>query len=154
MTNDKNVPQDATDEEYLEPKTTLFDNDLLTSDMIAEESETEDIHYVPYFDSNEVNYGLPTQVVHPWRTVARTAIQHVSGVIVTGVVWLFASIGIDISDLSSDLVISVSVVLSLLFTGLVARVMSSHRVEDFLVKWLTPIATGVSEESKSPAAKK
>ena len=146
MTNDKNVPQDATDEVYLEPKTTLFDNDLLTPDMIAEESETEDVHYIPYSGSNEVNYGLPTQVVHPWRTVSRTAIQHLSGVIVTGVVWMFASIGVDISELSADLVISVSIVLSLLFTGLVARVMSSHKVEGFLVRWLTPIATGVSEE--------
>lgn len=104
-------------------------------------------------ESESPLHGLPTQVVHPWRTVARTAIQHVSGVIVTGVVWLFASIGIDISELSSDLVISVSVVLSLLFTGLVARVMSSSKVENFLVKWLTPLATGVSEENKSPAAK-
>ena len=148
MTNDKSVPQDAIDEVYLEPEATLFDDDLLTSDMIAEESETEDVHYIPYSGSHEVNYGLPTQVVHPWRTVARTAIQHVSGVIVTAVIWVFASIGIDISEVSADLVISISVILTLIFSGLVARVMASHKVEEFLVKWLTPIATGVSEENK------
>lgn len=149
MTNDKSVPQDAIDEVYLEPETALFEDDLLTPDMIAEESETEDVHYIPHSGSREVNYGLPTQVVHPWRTVARTAIQHVSGVIVTAVIWVFAGIGIDISEMSSDLVVSISVVLTLFFSGLVARVMASNRVEEFLVKWLTPISTGVSEEHKA-----
>lgn len=172
MTNDKSVPQDATDEVYLEPEATLFDDDLLTSDMIAEETETSDADF-DSFDANSLYddivtanelvdgtvkgstgdsegllHGLPTQVVHPWRTVLRTAIQHVSGVIVTAVVWLFAGIGIDLSEISSDLVVSVSVLLTLFFSGLVARLMATNAVENFLVKWLRPVATGVSEEHK------
>lgn len=160
MTNDKSVPQDATDEVYLEPEATLFDDDLLTPDMIAEEVETNDYDNITANelvdgtvkgstgDSESLFHGLPTQVVHPWRTVARTAIQHVSGVIVTSVVWLFAGIGIDLTGISSDLVVSVSVLLTLFFSGLVARLMATNAVENFLVKWLRPIATGVSEEHK------
>lgn len=92
------------------------------------------------------NYGLPTQVVHPWRTVVRTLIQHVSGLIVAGMIWLLASIGVDVSELGPDLIISVSVLLTLFFSGVAARVMALPQVEDFFAKYITPFATGVSEE--------
>ena len=92
------------------------------------------------------NYGLPTQVVHPWRTVVRTLIQHVSGLIVAGMIWLLASIGVDVSELGPDLIISVSVLLTLFFSGVAARIMALPQVEDFFAKYITPFATGVSEE--------
>ena len=164
MTNDNEV--------YLDPKTTLFDDDLLTPDMIAEEIKANDADFDGFdadslhddivtddqpvddtvkgstVDSESLLHGLPTQVVHPWRTVARTAIQHLSGLIVTAVVWFFTSIGIDLSEISSDLVISVSVLLTVFFSGLATRLMATNAVENFLAKWLSPIATGVSEEHK------
>ena len=90
--------------------------------------------------------GLPTQVVHPWRTVIRTLVQHVSGLIVAGLIWLLASIGVDVSELGPDLIISVSVLLTLAFSGAVARIMALPQVEEFFVKYMTPFATGVSEE--------
>ena len=92
------------------------------------------------------HHGLPTQVVHPWRTVVRTLIQHVSGLIVAGLIWLLASIGVDVSELGPDLIISVSVLLTLFFSGVAARVMALPQVEDFFAKYITPFATGVSEE--------
>lgn len=90
--------------------------------------------------------GLPTQVVHPWRTVIRTLVQHVSGLIVAGLIWLLASIGVDVSELGPDLIISVSVLLTLAFSGAVARIMALPQVEDFLAKYISPIATGVADE--------
>lgn len=92
------------------------------------------------------NYGLPTQVVHPWRTVIRTLIQHVSGLIVAGLIWLLASIGVDVSDLGADLIVSLTVLLTLFFSGVAARIMALPQVEDFFAKYITPFATGVSEE--------
>ena len=92
------------------------------------------------------NYGLPTQVVHPWRTVVRTLIQHVSGLIVAGLIWLLASIGVDVSELGADLIVSLTVLLSLFFSGAAARIMALPQVEDFFAKYITPFATGVSEE--------
>lgn len=109
---------------------------------------------VSRIESESLLHGLPTQVVHPWRTVARTAIQHLSGIIVTGVIWLLLGLGVDVSNLETELVISVALILTTIFSGLFARIMASNGVENFLVKWLTPLATGVSEEDKSPAAKK
>ena len=91
-------------------------------------------------------YGLPTQVVHPWRTVIRTLIQHVSGLIVAGLIWLLASIGVDVSELGPDLIISVTVLLSLTFSGVAARIMALPQVEDFFATYISPFATGVSEE--------
>ena len=90
--------------------------------------------------------GLPTQVVHPWRTVVRTLIQHVSGLIVAGLIWLLASIGVDVSELGPDLIVSVTVLLTLFFSGAAARIMALPQVEDFFAKYITPFATGVSEE--------
>ena len=90
--------------------------------------------------------GLPTQVVHPWRTVTRTLIQHVSGLIVAGLIWLLASIGVDVSDLGADLIVSLTVLLTLFFSGVAARIMALPKVEDFFAKYITPFATGVSEE--------
>ena len=90
--------------------------------------------------------GLPTQVVHPWRTVIRTLIQHVSGLIVAGLIWLLASIGVDVSELGPDLIVSLTVALSLFFSGVAARIMALPQVEDFFAKYITPFATGVSEE--------
>lgn len=90
--------------------------------------------------------GLPTQVAHPWRTVVRTLIQHVSGLIVAGLIWLLASIGVDVSELGPDLIVSLTVVLSLFFSGVAARIMALPQVEDFFAKYITPFATGVSEE--------
>ena len=97
---------------------------------------------------NELNTvrGLPTQVVHPWRTVVRTLIQHVSGLIVAGLIWLLASIGVDVSELGADLIVSLTVLLSLFFSGVAARIMALPQVEDFFAKYITPFATGVSEE--------
>lgn len=92
------------------------------------------------------HYGLPTQVVHPWRTVVRTLVQHVSGLIVAGLIWLLASIGVDVSELGPDLIISVSVLLTLFFSGVAARIMALPQVEDFFAKYITPFSTGVSEE--------
>lgn len=90
--------------------------------------------------------GIPTQVVHPWRTVVRTLIQHVSGLIVAGLVWLLASIGVDVSELGPDLIVSVTVLLTLFFSGVATRIMALPRVEDFFAKYITPFATGISEE--------
>lgn len=92
------------------------------------------------------NYGLPTQVVHPWRTVVRTVIQHLAGLIVAGLIWLLASIGVDVTELGPDLIVSVTVILSLFFSGVAARIMALPQVEDFFAKYITPFATGVSEE--------
>ena len=92
------------------------------------------------------NYGIPTQVAHPWRTVVRTLIQHVSGLIVAGLIWLLASIGVDVSELGPDLIVSLTVLLTLFFSGAAARIMALPQVEDFFAKYITPFATGVSEE--------
>ena len=91
-------------------------------------------------------HGLPTQVAHPWRTVVRTLIQHVSGLIVAGLIWLLASIGVDVSELGPDLIVSMTVLLTLFFSGVAARIMALPQVEDFFAKYITPFATGVSEE--------
>lgn len=90
--------------------------------------------------------GLPTQVVHPWRTVTRTLIQHVSGLIVAGLIWLLAGLGVDVSELGPDLIVSLTVILTLFFSGVAARIMALPKVEDFFAKYITPFATGVSEE--------
>lgn len=103
------------------------------------EEEEEEFELQPH-------YGLPTQVVHPWRTVIRTLIQHVSGLIVAGLIWLLASIGVDVSDLGADLIVSLSVILTLFFSGVAARIMALPRVEDFLAKYISPFATGVADE--------
>ena len=92
------------------------------------------------------NKGLPTQVVHPWRTVARTLIQHLAGLIVTAVIWLLAGIGVDVSELGPDLIISVTVLLTLAFSGAVARIMALPKVEDFFATYIAPLATGVADE--------
>lgn len=92
------------------------------------------------------NKGIPTQVVHPWRTVVRTLIQHLAGLIVAGLIWLLAGIGVDVSELGPDLIISVTVLLSLAFSGVAARIMALPQVEEFFVKYITPFATGVADE--------
>ena len=148
MSNDKNVPQDAIDEVYLEPETTSLDANSLYDDIFDAGQLTDHTINVTRIDSESLLRGLPTQVVHPWRTVARTAIQHVSSIIVTGVIWLLLGLGVDVSNLETELVISVALILTTIFSGLFARIMASNGVENFLVKWLTPLATGVSEEDK------
>lgn len=116
---------------------------ILTQRLELPEDQLEEI-----IDSIKAhkNKGLPTQVVHPWRTVVRTMIQHFAGLIVAGLVWLLASIGVDVTTLEADLIISVTVLLTLAFSGAVARIMAHPRVEDFFVKYVSPLATGVADE--------
>lgn len=124
-----------------------------SADLVAETIRTQNL-VLPERQMEELidrvkahkNKGLPTQVVHPWRTVVRTLIQHVSGLIVAGLIWLLASIGVDVSDMGADLIVSMTVILTLFFSGVAARIMALPKVEDFFAKYITPFATGVSEE--------
>ena len=128
LTTDKTTPANGSD---------LVQRLELPEDQLVELIDRVEAHK---------NKGLPTQVVHPWRTVVRTLIQHVSGLIVAGLIWLLASIGGDVSGLGPDLIVSVSVLLTLFFSGVAARIMALPQVEDFFAKYITPFATGVSEE--------
>lgn len=90
--------------------------------------------------------GLPTQVVHPWRTVARTVIQYIAGLTVAAVIWLLASIGVDVSALETELVTSLTAIFTLGAIAVVTKIMAHPRVEEFLAKRVPALATGVHSE--------
>lgn len=96
--------------------------------------------------TRQPNYGLPTQVVHPWRTVARTVIQYLAGLTVAAVIWLLASIGVDVSALETELVTSLTAIFTLGAIAVVTKVMAHPRVEEFLAKRIPALATGVHSE--------
>lgn len=91
--------------------------------------------------------GLPTQVVHPWRTVARTLVQYVAGAIVAGVLWVLLSLGLDLSDLEAELVTATTGLLTMVLSAAVARVMAVPKVNAFLERHVRWLATGVQTEA-------
>lgn len=89
--------------------------------------------------------GTPTQVAHPWRAVLRTLVVGVIG-------WLLAELvrvtGLDLTHLATDMVDSITKGLWALFTAFCQYIITRPEVEDWLVRYLPGLATGVHSEIK------
>lgn len=90
--------------------------------------------------------GTPTQVAHPWRAVLRTLVAAGVGVVVA---WVARTLGVDLTDLTPEIVDSITGVVWLLVTGLVQWLLTRPAVEAWLRRYAPGLATGVHLEASA-----
>lgn len=87
--------------------------------------------------AENIRAGTPTQVMHPWRSTARSIVQAVIGFVSMWAV-IVEAIGLDPT--------LPWVAASLSVTGAVSRVMALPQVEEWLARWVPCLATGAHTE--------
>lgn len=93
--------------------------------------------------------GAPTQVVHPWRAVARTLFQAIAGMATMGIVWVAAhSLGVDLTQYGDAMRDSIAYGLWIVATGFYTWLMARPRVNTVIEKVAPFLATGVHIEAK------
>lgn len=94
-------------------------------------------------------FGVPTQVVHPWRAVIRTLFQAVAGMATMGIIWLAAhSLGVDLSEYGAAMRDSIAYGLWIVATGFYTWLMTRPRVNEVVEKVAPFLATGVHTEAR------
>lgn len=85
--------------------------------------------------------GIPTQVAHPWKSVARTFVA--AGVGIT-VAWLVRTLGVDLTALSQPIIDSLTTGAWAAATGLAQWLLTRPRLQSF---WAAiGLGTGVEKE--------
>lgn len=97
----------------------------------------------------EVEEGTPTQVAHPWRSILRTIVVALVGFVLAQVI---RYTGLDLTAWSAEIVDQVTNGIWLVLTGVFQYVITRPGVENFLIKFLPPLATGVHTERLPKAA--
>lgn len=99
--------------------------------------------------SNDMLLGAPTQVVHPWRAVARTLFQAIAGMATMGIVWVGVHwLGVDLAQYGDAMRDSIAYGLWIVTTGFYTWLMARPRVNTLIEKVAPFLATGVHVEAK------
>lgn len=98
--------------------------------------------------SNDMLLGAPTQVVHPWRAVARTLFQAIAGMATMGIVWVGVHwLGVDLAQYGDAMRDSIAYGLWIVATGFYTWLMARPRVNTLIEKVAPFLATGVHTEA-------
>lgn len=92
--------------------------------------------------------GTPTQVAHPWRAVLRTLVAAGVGVVVA---WVARTLGVDLADLTPEIVDSITGFVWAIATGVVQWLLTRPAVESWLRRYAPGLATGVHREAPRTA---
>jgi len=88
-----------------------------------------------------VTVGTPTQVAHPWRSVLRTFVAALVGVVLA---WIARTVGVDLTEWDDAIIDSLTAVAWTVGTGVVQWLLSHPRLQPFLR--VIGLDTGVTRE--------
>lgn len=94
-------------------------------------------------------FGVPTQVVHPWRAVTRTIFQALAGMATMGIIWVAAhGLGVDLTQYGDAMRDSIAYGLWIVATGFYTWLMTRPGVNEVVERLAPFLATGVHTEAQ------